>query len=165
VPEGRRWGDEDDVDEGDRRRSGFSEAYRTVCVRLCDGFYWPLSYATTRDHFARDANRCEQACPNRSRMFVHRTSETDPTEMKDLKGEAYAKLKNAFRHQHEYVADCTCQGNPWDEEALARHRAYAAEKERATANAVKPRIQEQPSAKLDATPSRRYSSWRNRNDD
>jgi len=77
-------------------------------------------------------------------MFVRCTSETDPTEMKDLKGEAYVKLKNAFRHQCEYVADCTCHGNPWDKEALARHRAY-------TANALKPGVQEQQPAKRVAT--------------
>src|SRR5215470_5558090 len=40
APEGRRWGEDDEVYEGDRRRSGLSETYRTVCVRLCDGFYW-----------------------------------------------------------------------------------------------------------------------------
>ncbi len=46
--------------------------------------------------------------------------------MNDLEGEPYSSLKNAFRYQKEYVANCTCQGNPWDEATLARHRAYAA---------------------------------------
>jgi Protein of unknown function (DUF2865) len=46
--------------------------------------------------------------------------------MKDPNGQPYAKLENAFRHQREYVSDCTCRGNPWDKEARARHRAYAA---------------------------------------
>jgi uncharacterized protein DUF2865 len=42
----------------------------------------------------------------------------------DLKGEAYAKLPNAFRFQASYVADCTCRGNPWDQESIARHQTY-----------------------------------------
>lgn len=46
--------------------------------------------------------------------------------MSDLDGESYSSLENAFRYQKEYVTDCTCQGNPWDEAALARHRTYAA---------------------------------------
>ena len=108
-----------------RRPLGTSGAYRTVCVRLCDGFHWPISHATTRERFARDADRCEQACPGRSRLFVHRSSDDEPAAMKDLEGHPYAKLENAFRHQREYVSDCTCRGNPWDEEARARHRAYA----------------------------------------
>jgi hypothetical protein len=45
--------------------------------------------------------------------------------MVDVEGRPYAKLENAFRHQREYVPDCTCRGNPWDEVSLARHRAYA----------------------------------------
>jgi hypothetical protein len=45
--------------------------------------------------------------------------------MRDLDGQAYQKLENAFRFRREYVADCTCRGNPWDEASLARHRAYA----------------------------------------
>ena len=49
--------------------------------------------------------------------------------MVDLEGRPYTKLENAFRHQREYVPDCTCRGNPWDEEAQARHRAYAEAKQ------------------------------------
>ena len=111
--------------EPKRRREGMSGTYRTVCVRLCDGFYWPLSHATTPDHFARDAKRCEQACPARSRLFVHHTSDAEAVAMKDLRGQPYDKLDNAFRHRREFVAGCTCHGNPWDAEALARHRGYA----------------------------------------
>jgi hypothetical protein len=65
--------------------------------------------------------------------------------MVDLEGRAYTKLENAFRHQREYVSDCTCRGNPWDEEALARHRAYAEAKQgqgsQASAKAEKATVQ------------------------
>ena len=100
--------------------------YRTLCVRLCDGFLSPVSFSTTRSHFQRDAERCEQSCPNRSRLFTLPAGSDDYSRMSDLDGESYSSLKNAFRYQKEYVANCTCQGNPWDEAALARHRAYAA---------------------------------------
>jgi Protein of unknown function (DUF2865) len=116
------------LDEGDQFRSrpfSTSGTYRTVCVRLCDGFGFPISHATTRNRFARDADRCQQACPGGSRLFVHRASDDGPASMKDLKGHPYEDLENAFRHQREYVSDCTCRGNPWDENARARHRAYA----------------------------------------
>ena len=45
--------------------------------------------------------------------------------MADLKGIPYTQLKNALRYRTEYVRDCTCRGNPWDAEAIVRHRAYA----------------------------------------
>ena len=67
--------------------------------------------------------------------------------MKDLDGQPHEKLENAFRHQREYVADCTCRGNPWDEAALARHCAYAeaahADKEKAVATVEEPRSDQQ----------------------
>jgi hypothetical protein len=72
------------------------------------------------------------ACPGKSRLFVHRTGSDDiDDELSDLEGRPYDELENAFRFRREYVADCTCRSNPWDEEALARHRAYA-EAEKAT---------------------------------
>jgi hypothetical protein len=43
----------------------------------------------------------------------------------DLNGGSYTDLKNAYRHRTEYVSDCTCKANPWEDEALARHRTYA----------------------------------------
>src|SRR6185312_12574998 len=35
-----------------------SPTYRTVCVRMCDGFYFPISYATGSANFAHDAETC-----------------------------------------------------------------------------------------------------------
>jgi hypothetical protein len=112
---------------GEERWQGrsVSGTYRTLCVRLCDGFYWPISHATTHSRFRRDANRCEQSCPGRSRLFVHSHPDQAPEDMVDLEGQPYRKLDNAFRHQREYVSTCTCRGHPWEQEAIARHRAYA----------------------------------------
>jgi Protein of unknown function (DUF2865). len=97
----------------------------TVCVRLCDGYFWPISQSPLSTDLRRAAKQCEQACPGRSRLF-RRSLDQDPADMTDLEGRPYSKLENAFRHQREYVADCKCQPSPWEDEALARHRAYAA---------------------------------------
>jgi len=98
--------------------------YRTVCVRLCDGYYFPISFATKHDNFERDAIRCEHQCPSHSRLFFYRNPGQSAEDMVDRNGEPYAMLPNAFRFQSSYVADCTCHGNPWDPEAVARHQAY-----------------------------------------
>lgn len=102
-----------------------AETYRTLCVRLCDGFYFPISFSTLRGRFAVDAKQCEQSCPTRSRLFVHRNPGQDVDDMVDLDGRPYRSLPTAFLHRAQYVADCTCRGNPWDEASVARHRAYA----------------------------------------
>ena len=96
-----------------------------LCVRLCDGFYWPLSHSTTRARFSKDAKQCEASCPGRSQLFVQRSGSEDAEGIVDLKGAPYTQLKNALRYRTEYVQDCTCRGNPWDPEAIARHRGYA----------------------------------------
>lgn len=102
-----------------------AETYRTLCVRLCDGFSFPISFSTLRARFAVDAKQCERSCPTGSRLFVHRNPGQDADDMVDLDGRPYRSLPTAFLHRTQYVADCTCRGNPWDEAAVARHRAYA----------------------------------------
>ena len=107
---------------GSRASTG---SYRTLCVRLCDGYYWPISNSAVRTRFSKDAKQCETACPNRSQLFVQPLGRDDVDGMVDLKGIPYTLLKNALRYRSEYLQDCTCRGNPWDAEALARHQSYA----------------------------------------
>jgi hypothetical protein len=100
-------------------------AFRTLCVRLCDGFYFPISYSTARERFAADASQCERQCPDRSRLFVYRNPGEEIEDMRDLKGLPYRSLATAFLYRSQYVTDCTCRGNPWEEAERERHRAYA----------------------------------------
>jgi hypothetical protein len=113
------------VRQGGDRRNSKSGTYRTLCVRLCDGFYFPVSDSTRRERLSGDAKQCEQRCPSRSRLFVHRNPGENTDDMVDLQGHPYRTLPTALLYQTKYVTDCTCQGNPWDEAALARHRTYA----------------------------------------
>lgn len=132
--------DSDDRPDPRERAIPFSGTYRTVCVRLCDGFYFPISFSTSRSHFTSDAARCEASCPKRSRLFVHPTGVSDePAHMTDLQGKSYSELPNANRAQKEYVADCTCRSNPWDPQEIARHQAYADAAKKAVVNAGKPK--------------------------
>lgn len=128
-PESQGW--QRDESEGQQKRprarhnEGGASTYRTLCVRLCDGFYFPISFATTRSKVRDDATRCERQCPSRSRLYFHRNSDQTVDDMVDLNGQPYTKLPDAFRFREVYVADCTCHGNPWDVEAIARHEQYA----------------------------------------
>ena len=101
------------------------KTFRTLCVRLCDGFYWPISHATQRDRIGLDAKKCDRSCPGQSRLFMHRNPGEDVNDMVDRDGRPYRKLPAAFLYRSQYVADCTCHPHPWEEEALARHRSYS----------------------------------------
>ena len=126
--------------------------YKTLCVRLCDGFYFPISYSTRRERFAGDAKQCEQRCPGRSRLFVHRNPGEDVDKMVALDGRPYSSLPTAFLHRTQYVKDCTCGGLPWEEDALARHRAYAA--------AATSKASGKTAVKAPAAQSERYAAQR-----
>lgn len=100
--------------------------YTTVCVRLCDGAYFPISYATTPRHFAADAAACNARCEQPSRLYVYPTGDT-PEGMRDLSGTPYIKLATAFAFQRSAARQCSCRAKPWDEASRERHRIYALE--------------------------------------
>jgi hypothetical protein len=111
--------------EGPPARKAAPPAYRTLCVRLCDGYYWPITYSTSRSRAKRDTERCERSCPGRARLFLYRNPGGEVEDMVDLQGRRYRDHPQAFLYRTEYLADCTCRSHPWEAEALARHRAYA----------------------------------------
>jgi hypothetical protein len=57
---------------GEDLRVHDGSTYRTLCVRLCDGYYFPISHATGQDGFMRDAERCAASCGSDARLFFHR---------------------------------------------------------------------------------------------
>jgi hypothetical protein len=99
---------------------------RTLCVRLCDGYYFPISFATSRSALARDADSCTASCGSEARLFYYSNPGGDIETMVDLNGLAYQSLPNAFKYRKTLVNDCRCRPQPWSETELQRHRAYAA---------------------------------------
>jgi hypothetical protein len=109
-------------DDEDRPQHGAT--FRTVCVRLCDGYYFPVSFAVTPDRLERDAKVCASRCGSQGRLFVHDNPGGSPETMVDLAGRPYQQLKTAFLYRTEYVASCTCQPQPWEAASQERHRGY-----------------------------------------
>ncbi len=105
---------------------GSGGAYRTLCVRLCDGYAWPISASTSSASFARDQQTCELSCSSRARLYVHRNP-GELEEMTDLSGRPYTALPTAFHYRTTYDQSCKCRPHPWEPEALERHRVYALE--------------------------------------
>lgn len=112
--------------------------FRTVCVRLCDGYFFPISFATTPDRFAADEAACNSRCSSGARLYVYANPGAEPEDMRDLRGQPYMALKNAFLFRTSYVEACICKPHPWEREALDRHRLYA---ERAQKSKVAAKVQ------------------------
>jgi len=98
---------------GDGAPSG---TYRTVCVRSCDGYYFPISYSTVPGHFADDQKVCQRECPATDvSLYTYRNPGEDIEQAVSLTGQAYAALPNAFRYRKEFTATCSCRrpGQSW----------------------------------------------------
>ena len=110
------------VDEAEPLQQGGT--VRTLCVRLCDGYYFPMSHAVPRSTLARDADACSARCGADARLFYHPTHDGDVESMVDLSGMAYASLPNAFRYRKSLVEGCSCRPQPWSDVERQRHRGY-----------------------------------------
>jgi hypothetical protein len=115
------------------RRSENGTTYRTVCVRLCDGYYWPISFATGRDAFDRDSKTCKKSCESPAALYYYPNPGGEPEDMVGLDGKPYKSLDTAFVYRANYDASCKCRPHPWEAEAAERHRRYAAPPKRTRA--------------------------------
>ncbi len=98
---------------GDGAPSG---TYHTVCVRACDGFYFPISYSTVPNRFADDARACQRLCPAaEAELYSFHNPGEDMQQAVSISGQAYTALPNAFRYRKEVVAGCSCRrpGQSW----------------------------------------------------
>ncbi len=100
-------------------------SYRTLCVRTCDGFYWPISANTTRDKFDHDSDVCESNCTSKARLYYLPHRSDDIENMTDLSGRTYGELRTAYAYRKKLVTGCSCKPMPWAKSEKARHEHYA----------------------------------------
>lgn len=86
--------------------------YRTLCVRACDGYYFPISFSTVPGQFQADEAACRAMCPGADvSLFTHRNPGEESDSMVSLTGQSYSALPTAFRYRQEYDPGCGC-GTP-----------------------------------------------------
>jgi hypothetical protein len=92
--------------------------YRTVCVRLCDGYYFPVSYATTPDRFQEDAQVCQRECPAAQvQLYTYHNPGEEMSQAVGLDGQPYTALPTAFQYRKQISPACGCRrpGESWSE--------------------------------------------------
>ena len=87
-----------------------SGTYRTVCVRTCDGVYFPISFATVPGRFPDDEKTCKALCPAaEATLFAYRNPGEDMNQAVSINGQPYSSLPNAFRFRQEFNPSCSCK--------------------------------------------------------
>jgi len=93
-----------------------SGTFRTVCVRTCDGYYFPISYTATPERFAQDEQTCQRMCPAADvQLYTFHNPGEEITQAVSLRGQAYTDLPTAFSYRKEVNKECSCKraGQTW----------------------------------------------------
>jgi uncharacterized protein DUF2865 len=84
--------------------------YRTICVRLCDGYFFPVSFSTLPSHFEQDAASCQSKCAAPVELYYYQNPGAAVDQSVALHSqEPYTSLKTAFRYRKELVKGCSCK--------------------------------------------------------
>jgi Protein of unknown function (DUF2865) len=109
-----------------------SGTYRTVCVRTCDGAYFPVSFATFPARFPDDEKTCKALCPAaEATLFAYRNPGEDMNQAVSISGQPYTALPNAFRFRQEFNPSCACKaaGQTWSDALKSIDDTAAAEQQ------------------------------------
>jgi hypothetical protein len=109
-----------------------SGTYRTVCVRTCDGGYFPISFATVPGRFPDDEKACKALCPaTEANLYAYRNPGEDMNQAVSISGQPYASSPNAFRFRQEFNPSCSCKaaGQTWSDALKSIDDKAAAEQQ------------------------------------
>ncbi|PZV36070.1 DUF2865 domain-containing protein [Mesorhizobium kowhaii] len=75
--------------------------FHTMCVRTCDGYFFPMSNAASTSDFERDQKNCESSCPGTEmQVFYSRGMDDDSADMtSSVTGRPYSELPTAYLYK------------------------------------------------------------------
>jgi hypothetical protein len=121
------YGDSQFVDLGGTSTNG---SYRTMCVRTCDGAYFPISSQASSMSFQRDAQVCSMMCPGvETELFYHPIRSESASMRSAVTGRPYDELDNAYRFRTASIKkdrSCGCNFSRYYKEMM-RREAYIAD--------------------------------------
>jgi hypothetical protein len=83
---------------------------RTVCVRLSDGYYWPVSFATLPEYIPDDQQTCAAQCPTQQvDLYYYQNPGQGPEQMVNSQGAPYTSLPSAFAYRKQFDLANSCK--------------------------------------------------------
>jgi hypothetical protein len=111
---------------------------RTLCVRSCDGYYFPISHSASRKRFKIDEAVCKAMYGSaEANLFVHHNG-SPPESAVSLKGKRLAREPYAFAFRESFNETCHAQLKHGLNRLAAAFLAKAAEYSTAGAEAQVP---------------------------
>ncbi|KAF2992790.1 DUF2865 domain-containing protein [Methylocystis sp. MJC1] len=100
-----------------------------ICVRTCDGGFFPITYSARSGQLDDLNTLCKAMCPGTEAKLYTQSQGKGLESAISIDGEAYADLPNAHKFEKNYDASCGCKpkGQSWTE-ALAEAERILAER-------------------------------------
>jgi hypothetical protein len=133
-----------------------SNTFRTICVRTCDGYYFPISFATTSARFQDDQMQCQRMCPAAEvALYTYHNPGEEVSQAVSLTGAPYTALPNAFKYRQEFNPACSCRkpGQSWAQ-ALGQIRDDTVEQGDIVVNEQRAKALSQPKVDAQGRPIR-----------
>ena len=104
-------------DQTDGASHGGSKA---VCVRSCDGYFFPVSYSAGGSRLEGLQDMCKALCPNAEVSLYTYPMSADIDQAVSIGGARYVDSPNSLKYRQSFDSTCSCRkrGQSWAE-ALA----------------------------------------------
>lgn len=93
--------------DGDGRPRGVG--YRAVCVRLCDGAFFPMTSSARPGADIDEEGMCRMQCPGAEVALYRMRDDQIENAVSASGGRPYSALPNALRFRQAFDAACTCR--------------------------------------------------------
>jgi hypothetical protein len=105
------------------KRGAFGGSY-VVCVRVCDGSFFPVSYFGGNPSDVQEI--CQSLCPNDTVALYSLPFGGTIDEAVSINGVPYANLSNAHKFEQTFDASCSCRasGQSWAEALAGAEAKY-----------------------------------------
>jgi hypothetical protein len=94
---------------GEESGSGAHGGSQAVCVRSCDGGFFPLNFSARSASDSDLTNLCQALCPNTEVKLFTRNPNADISTALGADGTAYSDLPNALKYTKSFDPSCACK--------------------------------------------------------
>ena len=88
---------------------------KAVCVRSCDGAFFPVSYSASSGRLETLADMCRALCPNTEVTLYTYPTSGEIEQAVSINGARYMDSPTALRYRHTFDSSCSCRrrGQTW----------------------------------------------------